>query len=116
MAQDFYSAFAVGEDDGQLSTIDLDGVALAAIQGLYDLSQSQAARIEALEEENAALQQRLDGLEARLSALEDGTGGQTVVSPASSSGLPGMWLLLGGGLAVVGLVLVRVRSRWLPRT
>ena len=31
MAQDFYAAFKVGEDDRHIATIDLDGVALAAI-------------------------------------------------------------------------------------
>ncbi len=63
MAQDFYAAFGLGQDELHISTVDADGVALAAIQGLYQLSQEQAARIEALEVENAALKQRLDGLE-----------------------------------------------------
>jgi len=35
MAQDFYAAFGLGEDEKYISTIDADGVALAAIQGLY---------------------------------------------------------------------------------
>lgn len=34
MAQDFYAAFGVGEDDKHITTIDADGVALAAIQAL----------------------------------------------------------------------------------
>jgi hypothetical protein len=34
MAQDFYAAFGVGEDDTHITTVDADGVALAAIQGL----------------------------------------------------------------------------------
>ena len=34
MAQDFYDAFQVGEDERHITTVDADGVALAAIQGL----------------------------------------------------------------------------------
>jgi hypothetical protein len=55
--QDFYAAFGLGEDGAHISTVDADGVALAAIQGLY-------AENEALAAENAALRARLDGLEA----------------------------------------------------
>jgi hypothetical protein len=36
MAQDFYAAFAVGEDDRHITEIDESGVALAAIQGLNE--------------------------------------------------------------------------------
>jgi hypothetical protein len=110
MAQDFYAAFGLGESETTISTVDADGVALAAIQGLYQRSQEQAARIQALEAQNASLQQRLDGLEARVSALE-GTGVSAAVSQASSSGPPTPWLLLGGGLtlALGGLVLVQRR-------
>jgi hypothetical protein len=35
MAQDFYTAFGLGEDDRHITTVDADGVALAAIQALY---------------------------------------------------------------------------------
>lgn len=58
MAQDFYAAFAVGEDERHITTVDADGVALAAIQGLYQLVQEQEAQI-------AALQARLISLEAQ---------------------------------------------------
>lgn len=63
MAQDFAAAFDLGENDTTISSIDADGVALAAIQGLNSK----------LERENAALRARLDALEglvARLEALE----------------------------------------------
>jgi hypothetical protein len=97
MAQDFYAAFGVGEDDTHITTMDADGVALAAIQGLYELSQEQAARIEALE--------------ARVSALEGGTDTGAPIAEASSSGLTVTWVALCGGLALalVGLALVRRR-------
>jgi hypothetical protein len=110
MAQDFYTAFGLGESDTAITTVDVDGVALAAVQGLYELSQEQAGRIQSLEEENASLRQRLDNLEARMSALE-GNGTNAAVSQASSSGLPMTWVLPGCGLVVLlaGLVLARRR-------
>jgi hypothetical protein len=111
MAQDFYAAFGLGESDTSITTVDADGVALAAIQALYELSQEQADRIQALETQNASLQQRLHDLESRVSALEEGTGVKAAVSQASSSGLPTTWLAAGGGLglALVGLALARRR-------
>jgi hypothetical protein len=65
MAQDFSAAFAIGEDDKHISTIDADGVALAAAQGLYKLLQDKEARITTLEAKNADLEARLSALEAR---------------------------------------------------
>jgi hypothetical protein len=68
VAQDFYAAFGLGEDEGHISTIDADGVALAAIQGLYALVQEQEAQIEDLEE-------RLTALKALVAAMGQGTEG-----------------------------------------
>ena len=62
MAQDFRAAFAVGEDDVSISTIDADGVALAAIQGLYEVVQEKDAEI-------AALRERLEKLETQVQEL-----------------------------------------------
>ncbi len=87
MAQDFYAAFGVGEDDKHLSALDTNGVALAAIQGLYA--------------QNQVLQQQVNELEARLSALESGGSGGLSIQAGL---LPGAGMLLGGGL---GLWLVR---------
>jgi trimeric autotransporter adhesin len=42
MAQDFYSAFHVGTDNRYISTVDEEGVALAAIQQLYRLVQQNS--------------------------------------------------------------------------
>ena len=74
MAQDFNALIdgLGGEGEDYINTLDADGVALAAIQGLYQLSQEQATRIEELETENAALQQQMDNLETRVAALEAG--------------------------------------------
>ncbi len=56
MAQDFYSAFGVGEDEKHITTIDADGVALAAIQGLYELVQEKDKAITDLNARLAALE------------------------------------------------------------
>ena len=55
MAQDFAAAFGVGEDNTHISTIDADGVSLAAIQGLYQITQEKDQRIDQLEREVAQL-------------------------------------------------------------
>ncbi len=62
MAEDFRGAFGLGGDPRYIGTVDADGVALAAIQGLN----------QKLEDENAALRERLADLAARLDALERG--------------------------------------------
>jgi hypothetical protein len=82
VGQDFYAAFGLGEDESHIAALDSSGVALAAIQGLYQLSQEQAARIQALEADNVSLQQRLDDLEARVTALEGGASTSSVEKSA----------------------------------
>jgi len=57
MAQDFYAAFGVGPDDRHIATVDADGVALAAIQGLN----------QKLERENADLRKELQEIKQLLS-------------------------------------------------
>jgi hypothetical protein len=64
VAQDFHAAFGLnGDDDKHIATVDADGVALAAIQGL---NQKLEARSRELEAENTALKARLDRLERLL--------------------------------------------------
>jgi hypothetical protein len=63
MAQDFTAAFGVGESDTGITSIDADGVALAAIQGLHELVKEKDA---ALKEQ----QKTVDELSTRLRALE----------------------------------------------
>ncbi len=109
MAQDLSAAFGLGEDNLHINTLDADGVALAGIQGLYQLSQEQASRIQALEDENASLKQGLDSLETRVTALEGANGTSNSASAGLfSSGLSIGWLPIGG-LLVAGLVLVQRR-------
>jgi len=67
-AQDFHAAFGLnGDDDTAIATIDADGVALAAIQGMHA---QFAARVKRLEGENTALRRELQALGERLAALE----------------------------------------------
>jgi hypothetical protein len=61
MAQDFASAFHVGEDDRHITTVDESGVALAAIQGL---NQKLEEALKAKDAELKALQERFSRLEA----------------------------------------------------
>jgi hypothetical protein len=48
-----------------------DGVALAAIQGVYQIVQDKEARIAALEKNNRELQMRLQNVEALAHALSN---------------------------------------------
>jgi hypothetical protein len=59
MAQDFHAAFGVGEDDRHISTVDADGVALAAIQGLVEVVKEKDARISTLERRVAELEKAM---------------------------------------------------------
>lgn len=56
-AQDFYAAFGLGSDDKHIATVDADGIALAAIQGLHNQSITQAEQIATLEARLAGLEQ-----------------------------------------------------------
>ena len=87
--QDFMTAFGLGSDERHISTVDADGVSLAAIQGLNDVVDEQEARIVALEE--------------RISELEGGHG--------SGGGIdPSVWLS-GGALVLAAVAVLRRRSR-----
>ena len=59
MAEDFKAAFNLAGNGQSIATVDADGVALAAIQGLN----------QKLEAENAQLRARLEAIEARLDGL-----------------------------------------------
>src|SRR5262249_43438352 len=58
MAQDFYAAFGLGEDNTHISTVDADGVALAGVQALYRLLLEQKAQIQDLKSEIEKLKTR----------------------------------------------------------
>ena len=85
MAKDFRAAFGLGSDDKHIATVDADGVALAAIQGLNQKVEEQRRENAALKSEladnqgrrnaevtelkarNAAMERRLEKLERLLS-------------------------------------------------
>ncbi|MBN1889354.1 MAG: tail fiber domain-containing protein [Thermoflexales bacterium] len=94
MAQDFYAAFGLGESERYISSVDADGVALAAIQGLH-------TRIETLEADNAELRARLDALEAKVNG-----------SPAQAQA-PANWQTLAAwlGLGLAGGCVVWMKKR-----
>ena len=66
MAQDFHAAFGLGPDDKHITTIDADGVALAAIQALYKLSQQKDAKIQRQQAEIDELRAMMEALQARM--------------------------------------------------
>ena len=94
MAQDFAAAFGVGEDAQYIDTIDSEGVALAAIQGLHQELLGRDATIETLRQQMATQGEQIAAL-------------QHVVAGGSGppEGPPWSWLLGGmllGGLLVGG--------------
>jgi len=107
-AQDFYATFELGSSDATISTVDADGVALAAIQALHQHSQVLEAetialrkQVTTLQQYNADLEAQLAILEARVATLEARPG----VSMADAWGWGPIGLLVSGlliGLLVVG--------------
>jgi hypothetical protein len=77
MAQDFHAAFGLGGSDTTITSVDPDGVALAAIQGLNEKlegnSQKAEASLQTLRAENAELKARLERLERLLTRLPEGS-------------------------------------------
>src|SRR4051812_16411961 len=64
MAQDFHAAFGLGTDEKHIATVDADGIALAAIQGLNEVVKEKGAKISRLEKQ-------LSDLEALVKSLAD---------------------------------------------
>jgi len=71
MAQDFATAFGLGADNTHIATIDAEGVALVAIQGLHHLLQEKDAKIDAQGREIYAQTRELENLRDRLSRIEE---------------------------------------------
>ena len=93
MAGDFHTAFGVGEDEKLISTIDADGVALAAVKGLYEIVKEKNADITALQ--------------MRLIALEQSVG---KIGPSARASTSGMTTPALAALSLVGF-LAMARSR-----
>ncbi|MBD2169010.1 tail fiber domain-containing protein [Calothrix membranacea FACHB-236] len=59
MAQDFAATFKVGESDRTINVVDANGVALAAIQALYQVIQKQDSQINELQAQVLELKQQI---------------------------------------------------------
>ncbi len=68
MAQDLYDAFKLGDSDKTIATVDADGVAFAAIQGLYKIVQEKDAEIIALKARLA----KVEELVAKFAVQQEG--------------------------------------------
>jgi len=68
MAQDFYAAFSLGASEKYIDSVDADGVALAAIQGLYDMLKEKEEQISDQKRQIEDLEERLSNLERLLSS------------------------------------------------
>ncbi|HNW89496.1 MAG TPA: tail fiber domain-containing protein [Bacteroidales bacterium] len=78
MAQDFYAAFGLGEDNEHINTLDPDGIALAGVQQLAKDKAMQQNIIKQLQEEVTLLKSEIrelrvinEDFEKRLKKLED---------------------------------------------
>jgi hypothetical protein len=69
MAQDFHAAFGVGESERTITTVDADGVALAAIQGLNQKVEEQTAALKARDAELQALKTSVADLQEAVRRL-----------------------------------------------
>jgi hypothetical protein len=72
MAQDFSAAFQVGPDDKHIATVDADGVALAAIQGL---NQKVDDRLREKDAQIESLTRTVEVLKALVTKLSNHAGG-----------------------------------------
>lgn len=108
MAQDFYAAFALGTDDKGITTIDAEGVALAAIQGLHSMVKDQAVRIEVLDKRNADLARENADMRTRMDKFEQALAARPL--HASSSNMNSAWLGLGA-IALGGVFVASRRKR-----
>ncbi|MCX8062807.1 MAG: tail fiber domain-containing protein [Anaerolineales bacterium] len=99
-AQDFYTAFGLGDDKKNIALVDADGIALVAIQGLYQRLQEQETQIASQQMELAKLKSQVADLEERLAALEQRAGN----SPEKGESLFALFMTLGAVATLVGTV------------
>jgi hypothetical protein len=84
MAQDFKAAFGVGETEKGISTVDADGVALAAIQGLNLKVEQMRADAKAKDAEIESLKHSLTDLKSLVNNLLDqGRSGRAAAEPGT---------------------------------
>jgi hypothetical protein len=74
MAQDFYALFGLGENETSISTVDIDGINMAAIQALEKTAKElkqKSEQIEILKKDLEKIQKEKDALEKRISKAEE---------------------------------------------
>jgi hypothetical protein len=69
-AQDFRTAFNLGTDDKHISTVDADGVTMAAIQGLYQMMQEKAKQNEQLTRTVERQSHQIEQLQVQLNQVK----------------------------------------------
>lgn len=70
VAQDFHAAFGLGDSDRYIGTLDASGVALAAIQGLFEIVSEREGDLDRQRERNLQQARQIEELLARLQAVE----------------------------------------------
>jgi hypothetical protein len=71
MAQDFYAAFGVGEDNRHITSIDEDGVALSAIKALRRENVALRAGMQHQDAEFVTLRGEIRELEAKVASTRN---------------------------------------------
>jgi hypothetical protein len=74
MAQDFYTLFGLGENETSISTVDIDGINMAAIQSLEKITRElkqKYEQIEVLKKRLEEIKKEKDFLEKRISTAEE---------------------------------------------
>ena len=66
VAQDFHAAFGLGTDDTHIMTVDSEGVALAAIQGLHQELKAKSRQLAQQRKAIEALNRKLAAIETKL--------------------------------------------------
>ena len=69
MAQDFYAAFALGEDEQHITAIDAEGVAIVAIQGLSQVVAELKTELQRKEATISNLEEELAEIKSAISLL-----------------------------------------------
>jgi len=107
-SQDFSSAFGLGEDDLYISSGDASAVALASIQGLYQILKDQENQIRLLQEERDFQQKQLTMLEARLVASQAQNHNTALFSTSLDPSQDWPWII---GLSLGMMALWKMKPR-----
>jgi trimeric autotransporter adhesin len=70
-AQDFHEIFQLGKDERFISTVDADGIALAAVQGLLHKVKEKEATIQDQRDEIRKMKENISAQMRRMAALEE---------------------------------------------